>query len=781
MAFGSLKTRLIVLVGMLVGLSLVGSSGIIYLNSLENLEAMLGKRALAIARTTARAINVTDHEKVLQTLLTDYTKVTATEEHRRIQQTLREIQQSNGLKTEIYTYIKPHWVPNKLMFLVRGQNDFQMSGIDLEPYLQDAFKGSGKEGFTGIFSNLDGSWITGYAPLLKKDGTVSGIVEVALHTQDEVREVKNGFLSNIGFSVTIALLLAFIATILVANSIARPIAGLAGVVSRMGAGDLKIRAEDQKRRDEIGTLTTNFNQMASSLEETYAQLEEHNKNLEATVAERTKDLEKEKRNIETILNNIHQGIFTINTDATVNPVHSAEAEKIFGIRDFTGTTLAALFRLPGKKVQSFRDWLRLMSQPARLRRWHKFARLAPVKELTLKEEDDTDKLIQISYQPLLEEDKLDKVMILARDITTERQAEENARLSEQSRAHQSQALLGILNGDADDLQTFLNDARQGLDRAQDLTDFNRLQEQQAEIFRDMHSLKGVAGSFGFDVLARAAGVAEDYLAAIRDGEEGTEDGFADWTDVLAEISHLLGDIADLRQRMGQGQAHQMTIDRRRYEEAMVRLKAIDAEAAGILDDLESLPLAEACRKLIHIVDGYRQNSDKPIEPLIILNPDDLIHRRTLAAFDKALVHLIRNALDHGIESADTRQQRSKGPGKISIAFQTDAGGSRMVVSDDGGGIDPQQVADRAISKGLISAEEARSLTDTARQELIFLPGFSSKDDVSSISGRGLGMDIVREEARSRGGDVTLQSAPGEGTRVEISIPAAHFSSSGQAA
>ena len=136
-----------------------------------------------------------------------------------------------------------------------------------------------------------------------------------------------------------------------------------------------------------------------------------------------------------------------------------------------------------------------------------------------------------------------------------------------------------------------------------------------------------------------------------------------------------------------------------------------------------------------------------------------------------LVHLIRNAVDHGIESPSERLQRGKpAEGKVQLRAYQEGNTIVLEVSDDGRGIDPNFVRRRAVEKGLLSREAAEGLSDLEALQLIFLPGFSTRTEASNLSGRGVGMDVVRTNLARIGGSVSVQTEPGQGTTFTLRLP-----------
>ena len=134
-----------------------------------------------------------------------------------------------------------------------------------------------------------------------------------------------------------------------------------------------------------------------------------------------------------------------------------------------------------------------------------------------------------------------------------------------------------------------------------------------------------------------------------------------------------------------------------------------------------------------------------------------------------LTHMIRNAVDHGLESPDTRAAAGKSrEGIVKLSAAHRSGRVVIDVSDDGGGINREKVRQIAISKGLIPADSA--LSDTEIDNLLFLPGFSTASSVSDLSGRGVGMDVVKTAIQGLGGRISISSTPGSGTTFSISLP-----------
>jgi two-component system chemotaxis sensor kinase CheA len=151
--------------------------------------------------------------------------------------------------------------------------------------------------------------------------------------------------------------------------------------------------------------------------------------------------------------------------------------------------------------------------------------------------------------------------------------------------------------------------------------------------------------------------------------------------------------------------------------------------------------------------------------------DTELDRTIIEAIKDPLTHLVRNSIDHGIEPPATRQQAGKDPaGILKLRAFHEGGQVNIEVSDDGVGLNAELIRQKAIERGLVSAQHASRMSDRDIFNLIFLPGFSTAEKVTNVSGRGVGMDVVKTNVEKIGGTVDIQSTPGKGTTVKIKIP-----------
>jgi len=194
------------------------------------------------------------------------------------------------------------------------------------------------------------------------------------------------------------------------------------------------------------------------------------------------------------------------------------------------------------------------------------------------------------------------------------------------------------------------------------------------------------------------------------------------------------------------------------------------QMADHVSDARLVPLSTIFEAFPRAVRDLSHSQDKQVD-LSIDNTSAGVDRSMIADVRDALIHLIRNAVDHGIEGPDTRSTMGK-PDVGHIALRARADGDMLLVEveDDGRGIDPSRLREVAVFRGLLSQSQANAMSERDAMELIFRSGFSTKDEVSEVSGRGVGMDVVKRKVESLGGSVAVTSRIGRGTSVSLRLP-----------
>jgi two-component system chemotaxis sensor kinase CheA len=182
------------------------------------------------------------------------------------------------------------------------------------------------------------------------------------------------------------------------------------------------------------------------------------------------------------------------------------------------------------------------------------------------------------------------------------------------------------------------------------------------------------------------------------------------------------------------------------------------------------PIRNVWNQFPRVVRDLAHANGKEVE-LVMEGAETELDKTLLEAIKDPLTHIVRNAIDHGIETPEIRKGRGKDPkGTLLLKAYHEGGQINIEMSDDGGGIDVEKVKRKAIEKGLITVETAAGLTESETLNLIFLPGLSTADKVTNVSGRGVGMDVVRTNIEKISGVIEVESRLGQGTRLKLKIP-----------
>ena len=199
--------------------------------------------------------------------------------------------------------------------------------------------------------------------------------------------------------------------------------------------------------------------------------------------------------------------------------------------------------------------------------------------------------------------------------------------------------------------------------------------------------------------------------------------------------------------------------------------------ARISDDLQDtimkvrmVPVSSVFSRFPRLVRDLSRKSGKEVD-LVVEGDETELDKSVVEVIGDPLVHLIRNSVDHGVEHEAERIAKGKpAKGKVVLRAYHKGNSVAIEIEDDGNGIDPEKMREVAVRKGMLSAEEAKQLDDREAIELIFAPGFSSSEVITDISGRGVGMDVVRTNIKNLKGSVSISTEVGKGTRFTLSLP-----------
>ncbi|MBN2467724.1 MAG: chemotaxis protein CheA [Deltaproteobacteria bacterium] len=381
------------------------------------------------------------------------------------------------------------------------------------------------------------------------------------------------------------------------------------------------------------------------------------------------------------------------------------------------------------------------------------------------------------------------------------------------------------------VQIFISDSRKELEEMNQLLqeldkDSNNLELINA-LFRKAHSLKGMGATMGYDRVSSVSHAIEEPLQAIRDGKssvtrkmidllfEGTrvleqlveetvsgaspkqeyrslidrlkayraEEGASPQekpaityqppkavsvdTQTLDALINVVGEIIIQRSRLIE---MNKPIFSSRLEEQMQAFDTLIRDLYTQILKIRMMPVSLVTGFLYRTVRELAARQSKQVDFFMEGDQEIKIDRTVLEELMDPLIHLIRNAIDHGIEAPAIRNEKAKPKGRIWVSFSKERDMVRIEVKDDGQGIDPNRLKQEAVERGVLSRERVDSISDEDALMVLCLPGFTTTKDATEVSGRGVGLDVVKERVEALGGTLRIYSESGSGSRFVLKVP-----------
>jgi two-component sensor histidine kinase/HPt (histidine-containing phosphotransfer) domain-containing protein len=458
--------------------------------------------------------------------------------------------------------------------------------------------------------------------------------------------------------------------------------------------------------------------------------------LEATVATRTAELAQRNRGMRLVLDNVAQGFVTIDLHGAIAPERSAIVDRWFGV-PAPGATLSGHL---GKLTPEFAEWLQLGLvelrdgiMPAELtlaQLPHRFAAGA--------------RTFDVAYSPITTGDAIQSLLVIISDVT--------ARLAHERVEREQRDLVSLfqrISIDRSGVEDFLTEAA-------GLLDALRREVDPVIQKRLVHTLKGNCAIYGLQSYAEFAHVVESELGNSDEplAPEHRDGLVTMWKEAMARVAPLLG--ASRRDFLD--------IERTELDLAIAQAAAAPRDLQDLLTSWTREPMARRFERLSRQIASMSRRLGRP-EPIVRTTGDDVrLEHDAWQPFWTAMVHAVRNAVDHGIESPEERQLAGKPEAGI-VELTAERQGGRLLFSlrDDGRGIAWDRVRAKAVERGLPAA------THDDLVQALFVDGLSTRDTVSEMSGRGVGLSALRQTVDALGGTIQVDSMPGQGTTFRFSF------------
>lgn len=236
---------------------------------------------------------------------------------------------------------------------------------------------------------------------------------------------------------------------------------------------------------------------------------------------------------------------------------------------------------------------------------------------------------------------------------------------------------------------------------------------------------------------------------------------------LDNLMNLVGELVINKTRLEQ---IFRTNDLSALNETVEQIDRITSSLQNVVMNVRMVPIEQVFNRFPRMVRDLSKEIGKEIN-LILEGKETELDRTVIDEIGDPLVHLLRNSIDHGIESPECRQAKGKNStGTLKLIARQEGNSVIIIVQDDGQGINPEKIKQKAIEKGIVSSRELEQMDSNTIINLIFNPGFSTADVVTDISGRGVGLDVVKSKIQALSGSVNVESKSGQGTKFTIKLP-----------
>ena len=732
-----------------IALSVVGS--LFYQLSMNSAENMLMQRVLTMSRLGALFLNVSDSATMQGTL-----------------QKLDAIK--NG---KAFVAILSTQDPTRLHVIASARGPEVNQDIEMPQAAKEAFVHHAPA-VSHVFQREGEDWIHAFVPLTDEKSQITAVLGLETPVGSELHESAQKRLWVILICISIAAAAAMAFGHLVSSSILTPIHELTQVANAIVAGDFSARVPI-RGRNELSGFAITFNEMMDQIkgtkDEVLKQANElfgHATELEATIQKRTTELADARETIQAMVDSLNEGFLVFDQTGICRDVSSTNCMTLLEGRPNLRPVHEVL-RIPEAELPTFERWLRTLFSNKL-----PFADLAPLGPKRFKH--SKNKIIELKYYPLWENDrKLKSVVIVASDRTEELN---NQKLAREKEKRANFVLKAAQMGQA--MDNFFSSAERDMTNLRlEIADLRDSKTKVSGLISIVHTIKGEAAIFALDDVTKVAHTLEDLMRSYEKNPSTEAE-----TEMTRQLLHLQEVMLEHRMafyeiniRSGGPDLAAIREQRAKLVEMIDRMKDLDMPKEFRIG-LFKYGISQQIGWFFSIYSQFIQDMairlGKRVDDVEFVNADLPIYAEPYLELFRTMIHLIRNSLDHGLETPTERMAAAKPEsGHLTLKFErypvsTNKWNVRIELSDDGRGINPKMIRERlSLRKGESYVD---SLSDDEVLQQIFDPGFSTKQNISELSGRGVGLWTVKQECLNLGGDIFVKSTPGQGTIFTIEIP-----------
>ena len=519
-------------------------------------------------------------------------------------------------------------------------------------------------------------------------------------------------------------------------------------------------------------LASLINNLRKDAQQHSAMLADVNQLLERRVKDKTKELREYVEKIEILINNMAQAVFAINPDGIIIDPVSQFSEKIFGEKIEGKSIWNTLYKEldpEDNEYSSIQFGFSIVFHADDLQ-WLMVGDTFPTRFLIQGDEGEK-KSLKASMSPIYDNGLCEKIMFIIEDVTELEKLEADIKKQRQQNALKIEKLQSIVANSRDSLTHCFYESYA---RLKELKDHFK---DRGIVLRSVHTLKGLSRLYGLNFLASDIHKIESKMITLF--EEGVhkksfEEDFEiqraslknSFDDALETVKEIYGDIYDPDNPDFNDVSDTIEVQKSvltdTVKEVTELIKSKDYETIiSTLERLSNINIKKMAIDLQNIVINTAKKLDKAVT-FNVSGDDSYLPEKSISMLKESFIHLLTNCVDHGIETK----------GDINVSIKETFEEIKINIKDNGKGINEEKVLKRAIANSILTEDEAEEMNSSEIKHLIFRPSFSTKDETTETSGRGIGMDVVIKNIESLGGKIIIEEGQNIGTSFMISLP--HF-------
>lgn len=488
------------------------------------------------------------------------------------------------------------------------------------------------------------------------------------------------------------------------------------------------------------------------------------------------EIEAARRETQDIMTNVNTGLFLLDSDLNIGNQYSQHLEDIIGEKNVGGRNLTTLLqnKVSAKDLETTQGFVKQLYNPRVKEKL--IDDLNPLKKIMLSNQKKQSRFLDFKFSRVYHQDNIDKILVNVQDITQQVRLEQKLEHERAQNDLQIEMLTTILNVSPKIIHEFVLNTKDNIMKINDILRVpgntqQELHDKLNSMYRIMHSLKGDSSALTLHSFTNIANNFEEKLKELQSKDKLVGNDFLPLTIHLDELLNLSNTIDALGRRINQNHAVDTVdvgVDTDTVLQQPTDTQPTSAPVSSPFDNYQAnMGMNEFYQQFANNI-ATRQNKQVQLK---VTGFNEVTLPHTIAAnIKKITVQLLRNAVVHGIETAEQRTAAGKSAlGNISLSLLDLTESYKLTIEDDGQGLDFDAIKQKAVEMGY-QLDEMNQWSEQKLISLLFKPGFTTKQTVDEDAGRGVGMDVIKDEIQQLNGHISVDTKAGKMTKFTVRIP-----------